>query len=398
MSHTLISRSDDLRRLQDEGYHLEVRTDPTFVLIKDVPYVTADRTVKEDGVIVSTLNLAGDATTTPDVHTVEFIGDPPCDKTGQPLKMVSDGSHRKLAEGLEVDMQFSRKPAGGYANYYDKLTTYVLILTGPAEALKPSVTAKTFPIIAEVDEDSVFRYYDSASSRAGIGAVSEKLKLGAIAIVGLGGTGSYVLDLVAKTPVKEIHLFDGDKFLQHNAFRAPGAASLESLTGQPTKVQYFADLYGHIHRGVIAHPEYLTEENVESLRPMDFVFLCLDDGDAKRLAVELLETTNLPFVEVGMGLQENKGGSLGGILRVATSTPDQRAVARRHMSLSSGAGNDEYARNIQTADLNALNSALAVIKWKKLFGFYTDLEHEHHALYTIDGNHLLNEGGPTNAD
>jgi tRNA A37 threonylcarbamoyladenosine dehydratase len=45
----------------------------------------------------------------------------------------------------------------------------------------------------------------------------------------MGGTGSYILDLVAKTAVMEIHLFDGDDFNQHNAFRAPGAASLEDL-------------------------------------------------------------------------------------------------------------------------------------------------------------------------
>jgi hypothetical protein len=37
---------------------------------------------------------------------------------------------------------------------------------------------------------------------------------------GLGGTGSYILDLVSKTPVNEILLFDSDDFLQHNAFRS----------------------------------------------------------------------------------------------------------------------------------------------------------------------------------
>ena len=51
-------------------------------------------------------------------------------------------------------------------------------------------------------------------------------------------------------------------------------------------------------------------------------------------------------------------------------------------------------RNIQVADLNALNACLAVIRWKKLFGFYRDLEREHHTLYTVDGNHLLNEDQP----
>ena len=50
-----------------------------------------------------------------------------------------------------------------------------------------------------------------------------------------------------------------------------------------------------------------------------------------------------------------------------------------------------YARNIQIADLNALNAILAVIKWKKLFGFYVDLEREHHSTYTINGNVLMNE-------
>ena len=42
------------------------------------------------------------------------------------------------------------------------------------------------------------------------------------------------------------------------------------------------------------------------------------------------------------------------------------------------------------ADLNALNACLAVVKWKKLRGFYRDLEQEHHCTYTTDGGMLLN--------
>jgi len=80
-------------------------------------------------------------------------------------------------------------------------------------------------VITTDEDESVFKYIDTASSRAGINVPTQKLELARIAIVGVGGTGSYVLDLVAKTPVKEIHLFDGDVFLSHNAFRAPSAAS-----------------------------------------------------------------------------------------------------------------------------------------------------------------------------
>ncbi|HIC1934842.1 TPA: hypothetical protein ACW0QD_002540 [Citrobacter freundii] len=92
-----------------------------------------------------------------------------------------------------------------------------------------------------------------------------------------------------------------------------------------------------------------------------------------------------------MGL-ELVNGSLGGILRVTTSTKDKREhVHSGRISFAGGGEKDIYASNIQVADLNALNAALAVIKWKKLKGFYRDLENEHHCTYTTDGNMLLNE-------
>ena len=66
----------------------------------------------------------------------------------------------------------------------------------------------------------MFHYVDTATSRAGIVAITEKLSRSEIGIIGLGGTGAYILDLVPKTPVREIHLFDGDEFLQRQ--RVPG--------------------------------------------------------------------------------------------------------------------------------------------------------------------------------
>ena len=43
-----------------------------------------------------------------------------------------------------------------------------------------------------------------------------------MAVIGLGGTGAYVLDFFVKTPVREIRAFDLDAFHVHNAFRSPG--------------------------------------------------------------------------------------------------------------------------------------------------------------------------------
>jgi hypothetical protein len=50
-----------------------------------------------------------------------------------------------------------------------------------------------------------------------------------------------------------------------------------------------------------------------------------------------------------------------------------------------------YDRNIQTADLNPLAAALAVIAWKKLMGFYSDLGHERFSVYAVDTNSLIND-------
>jgi hypothetical protein len=391
MSQQLISRSRDLQRLRDDGYDVEIRS--SYLLVKGVPYVNSAGQIKY-GTLVSELTLAGDVTTTPNTHVAYFAGEHPCDKSGAELHKIKHGSARQqLAPGLEIDHSFSSKPLSGrYEDYYEKMTTYVAIISSPARALDPDVTARTYPVVEPEQGESVFNYLDTASSRAGIGAITRKLEQDRVAIVGLGGTGSYVLDLVAKTPVREIHLFDGDKFLQHNAFRSPGAPSVDELRAVSEKVAYFAGLYSKMRKGVIPHAGYVDASNVEELTGMDFVFLCLDKGSAKKLIVEKLEESGTPFVDVGMGINLVDDALLG-VLRVTTSTSSKRdhVSARKRIPYSDGDANNEYSRNIQIADLNALNAALAVIKWKKLRGFYLDLEKEHHSTYTLDGNALTNE-------
>lgn len=75
---------------------------------------------------------------------------------------------------------------------------------------------------------------------------------------------------------------------------------------------------------------------------------------------------------------------------MTASTPQKRDHVPQRISFVGGGVEDIYASNIQVADLNALNAVLAVVKWKKIRGFYRDLEHEHHCTYTTDGNMLIN--------
>ncbi len=178
--------------------------------------------------------------------------------------------------------------------------------------LKSGATPRTFRE-PEEEEDSVFNYVETASDRVGIGVLTERLVNERVAIIGVGGTGGYILDFVAKTPVREIRLFDSDEFLTHNAFRAPGAPSLEELREAPKKVEYLKRIYGRMHRNIVAHDVALGADNIHLLDGVTFAFLSLDAGDAKRLIVEKLEAIGAAFVDVGMGLELDEG-SLGGIL------------------------------------------------------------------------------------
>ena len=391
MSQRLISLSPDLKKLRDEGYAVEIKS--SHLLVRDVPYVDAAKQVKR-GVLVSTLMMANDKTQPPDTHALFFDGDHPCNVDGTEIVKIKHSSESKqLAPGVPVQHMFSARPVnatGTYKDYYEKMTTYVDILSGPARALDPTVTAQTYRFIPSDEPDDVFNYIDTASSRAGIGMVTPKLERGKIAIVGLGGTGSYVLDLIAKTPVKEIHLFDGDRFFQHNAFRAPGAATPEGLEGAPFKVDYFTSQYSPLRKGIIPHAYYVTSSNVGELHGMEFAFLCVAVGNNKKVIVESLVTVGIPFIDVGMGLNL-VDASLTGILRITTATKDQHDHLAARVPFAEADANDDYDTNIQIADLNALNASLAVIKWKKLCEFYLDLEKEHHTTYTIDGNILTNE-------
>lgn len=385
MSQRRISLSPDLAKLREDGY--EVRWIADHLVIDHVPYVTPGKEVAY-GRLVSALELSGEVTVKPTRHEADFAGEKPCDANGEPLTMINSSGHRVLADGLEVDHMFSQKPDGGYEDYHQKMSTYMSLLGRHAKQLDPAATAKTFPVYEDDDEDPRFVYSDTASTRVQITAYSEKLREETIAIVGLGGTGAYVLDLVAKTHVKELHLWDGDRFVQHNAFRGPGAPSVERLVEVPQKVDYWAEQYSRMKLGITVHDCFVNEQNVEELKGMSFVFLCIDDGPSRKIIVEKLEELGIAFVDTGMGVYHGERG-LAGLVRTTASTPEYRG-AKRRLPFETAAP-DDYERNIQVADLNALNATMAVIRWKKLAGFYAAVEHEHESTYAIFDNELTNE-------
>jgi len=97
----------------------------------------------------------------------------------------------------------------------------------------------------------------------------------------------------------------------------------------------------------------------------------------------------IPFVDVGLGVDfvDNK---LTGVVRMSSFFNDYDIELKDRLPFDETQEN-MYNSNIQIAELNSINAAFAVIKWKKFIGFYQDLNYENHSLYCLNVNQLTDE-------
>ena len=128
-------------------------------------------------------------------------------------------------------------------------------------------------------------------------------------------------------------------------------------------------------RNVTAHPYDIDGSNVAELSLMDFVFLAMEGGTTKLAIVEGLEAMGKAFVNASMGVKKpGSGDSLQAVVEVNGSTIDQRDTFRRTVDFGTVDPDDPYTENIQIAELNAINAAMAVLWWKKWVGIYVSKE------------------------
>lgn len=391
MSQKLLDHSTDLQKLVQNGYDLEIRG--LLALVHHIPYVNQQADISY-GTLVSPLSVSDNSTVTPESHVIYFIGEHPCDKNGKRLSYIThQDSEQNLGSGVIVNHSFSNKPASGYKDYYEKFEQYIKIISAPALSIDRTVTAQTYRAASE-ESDTVFQYHDTNSSRASITAISEKLSAQNIGIIGLGGSGSYVLDLVSKCPVQNIHLYDADHFYQHNAFRAPGAADISEINACPTKAEYFSEKYSHIHKNIHAHSIYINEENVSSLNGLSFVFICIDKGESKKIITQYLVENNIPFIDTGIGVTSVENFLLGQVRSTLVTVESLSGLSSIDMNADNDA-DDAYKTNIQIAELNCFNACLAIIQWKKYCGFYQDVRKYTTDVYSINDGVLTHEKNTT---
>jgi hypothetical protein len=397
MSAILTSRSPDLARLEAEGFRLRiVQGAADHLLIEGVPAVTTSRQVVL-GTLYCPLVLDADQRVRNPVsgHQCWWIGsEAPCDETGRTMReLISNESAEDKGDHILTVVAFSRKRADktDYADLHEKIWAYIELIWHPARVIEPKCDPRMDKPVAAVVEAQkrVFRYPDNATTRAGIGAATAKLICERVAIIGIGGTGSYILDLIAKTPIQAIHIWDGDTFELHNAFRSPGAPTSDQLT-DPMKVDWFGDIYDRMHMGIVRHPCRVDASNIKELAGFDFVFVAIDDGEARKLILEALIAMKVSFIDVGIDVDLDKNGVLQAMCRYTVGTPECYDHILQVVPMAKIPAEGIYS-NIQVADLNMNNAAFAVMKWKKLRGFYADEMHEHHSLYTVPTHALTKE-------
>ncbi len=213
-------------------------------------------------------------------------------------------------------------------------------------------------------------------ARSDIGPVQDRIRDTRIAIIGLGGTGSYILDLMVKTPVTEIHVLDSDDLDWHNFMRAPGAPTaeeIESQRGKPFgKVDYHHAKYSPLREGIYAHnirvdgPAQFAE--FLSAHPIDFAFVCIDqlpDSDSPRqdAVYSALSEARIPFIDSGVSITIDGTAIRGAVTTSFYSEGSlewQDAIPNARVQ-----GDLPGYRNVQLPEVNALAASFAVMEWRR---------------------------------
>lgn len=368
MLFQLASHNPDIQKLIDRGYAL--RLDSNYLVVRDIPYLNAEGQLCW-GAIVTVIKDIDGTRVEPVDHQIFFAGGVPYGLDGNPIPCLGGGAANVTLAKNDVIVQrsFSNKPPGGLPDFFVKVEHYLSVLSGPARHRYPDANPFTFNVDEDAGTDSVFQFRDTLTSRALIGDLASKFANEVVAVIGLGGTGAFVLDFLVRTTAQEIRGFDPKPFHVHNAFRSPGMLMREELG--KSKAEVYQRRYETFRKGLRMEAKAIDSGCDADFEGVTFAFVCVDSGTARAEIFDLLIRLGIPFIDVGMGLVR-QGDSLAGMVRTTVLEPANAAeiLAKGLVPLTDPPGH-EYRANIQIAELNALNASIAVLCYKQYRGFYT---------------------------
>jgi len=134
----------------------------------------------------------------------------------------------------------------------------------------------------------------------------------AVGVVGCSGTGSFVIEMLARLGVKKLVLVDPDRVEYRNLNRIVGTTSVDAATGR-SKVEVLGEHVARIGldtRVAIVPRELASAEAVRALAVCDVLFGCMDSHDGRRTLNRLASFYVLPYFDCGVGLVADGTGNI----------------------------------------------------------------------------------------
>ena len=216
---------------------------------------------------------------------------------------------------------------------------------------------------------------------AGVKEIQDKVRKCTVAVIGCGGTGSYIVDMLTKTSIREIVIVDGDKMRIKNTLRCPGGTTEDELKdlqeGRTTKTAYLSRMYGEGTVKLTELTEMASRTTASKLKEkqVEFAFICIEQkthGDRPRQdeVYEGLQEVGIPFVDSGISLGIQEGKLVGSV--TTSYTPEGGNAWRSSVPNARLKGGGNVYRNTQLAEVNALAAAMAIGEWRRRTGQYGD--------------------------
>ncbi|GBR61312.1 dinucleotide-utilizing enzyme [Gluconobacter thailandicus F149-1 = NBRC 100600] len=358
------------------------------LVVNDVWYVDTNGELQQGHLAAPLTKIDQSTIGAPKNHQMYWSGTAPCNADRSLIPFGSHSANISIGE-VNYSSNLSNKPPYPevFSTYEDLVMHYVTLVSGPAEQLfgASSQTGAEYDV---PEETSPFKVADTFSACAQINDLNQRVADDRIAIIGLGGTGAFVLDFMVKTPVYSIDAYDFDVFQVHNGFRAPGEVPFEFF-GQP-KIALYKKKYDNFRHHLRFHNKRIEAGDDALFSDITFAFVCIDDGESRRNICEMLMAQKIPFIDVGMGVEKEQG-RLDGLLRTTLFTEKTYERAKEAVPFDRADEAGAYRVFVQIAELNALNAAMAVVKYKQIKGFYADDPNYFNSLLSIGSSNWVGE-------
>lgn len=145
----------------------------------------------------------------------------------------------------------------------------------------------------------------------------ERLRRLSVAVIGCSGTGSPVIEQLARLGVGELVMIDDDKLEARNINRILNATMEDVRAGQ-LKVDVLADAVRRMETGTRVVPLPLnlwTPEAVRAVAQCDLVFGCMDTIDGRFLLNTIAAHYQLPYIDLGVRIAAVPDGPEKGKIR-----------------------------------------------------------------------------------